>query len=529
MATWNHGDKTAGSTVQFNGKSYVTRKDTGQTVYDTVAAVAGDPGVSKEIADLRKQLAGVSTGAGAGFGEVQFAGSDNTTYYYRRIEGDTSKTVREEFETGVLAMTDGSKPSAAILMINCVNLNDSTFANKDKSRAQVMYKSPASEIATPSCYINSRGGTTSTFSAGSFVTGKYTGDGTGSEPIFFQRSGGSINKERLNIDLGFRPVKVEIYSNETLKTTERNNIASDPLYPATPAWTVVSPGEGKDPVVEAPAGRLSSIAITDNGFQVGSTYTYRSGTKNSPTLYYFGPNTKDVEYTYLAYATADTTVSQSTNQGATDTYGPGTQAIVPVHADGKVKLIAYINKLATGTVPKDCFLELWVVGVMGGGGSVPDNNYANLLKRVETLESTSGGSGNQATGIYTGRGNGSYTTTVNLGFRPKVVQLIERSANVMLYEDSAGHLTGSLNWWTGTGGKYDDGRGDWMSVRRLGYTDRGVRITHATGQWVDAAFKFTDTGFEISTSRPPGMGGRLTGLDERPFFGRNDGMYIAAG
>ena len=26
---------------------------------------------------------------------------------------------------------------------------------------------------------------------------------------------------------------------------------------------------------------------------------------------------------------------------------------------------------------------------MGGGGSVPDNNYANLLKRVETLEKTS--------------------------------------------------------------------------------------------------------------------------------------------
>ncbi len=240
-----------------------------------------------------------------------------------------------------------------------------------------------------------------------------------------------------------------------------------------------------------------------------------------------------MEYTYIAYAESGTTVSQSTNQVASGTYGPGTQAIVPVHADGKAKLIAHINKLAAGQVPKECFLEMWVVGVMGGGGSVPDNNYANLLKRVETLESTSGNSGNQATGVYTGRGSGSYTTTVNLGFRPKVVRLIEGSANVMLYEDSAGYLTGALNFWRGTDMVHSTGTGDWVTVPYLGYYGKwpniGKRITAIHQNWVEAAFKFTDTGFEISTSRPGGMGGRLTDLDERPFFGRDDGMYIAAG
>jgi len=234
MATWNHGDKTAGSTVQFNGKSYITRKDTGQTVYDNVASTAADPGLAAEIASIKTQLQSVSTGSGSGFGTVQFAGDNSTTYYYRKIKASISKTVREEFETDILAMSDGSLPSAAILLINCVNLNDSTFASPDRSRAQVMYRSPASSTATPTCYINSRGSSS---------------------------SGG--------------------------------------------------------------------------------------------------------------------------------TYGPGTQAIVPIHANGRAKLIAHINKLAPGQIPDDCFLEMWVVGVMGGGGSVPDNNYVDLLKRVETLENNS--------------------------------------------------------------------------------------------------------------------------------------------
>lgn len=162
---------------------------------------------------------------------------------------------------------------------------------------------------------------------------------------------------------------------------------------------------------------------------------------------------------------------------------------------------------------------------------ISDTNYANLLKRVETLESTSGNSGNQATGIYTGGGNGSYTTTVNLGFRPKVVRLIEDAANVMLYEDSAGYLTGVLNFWRGSSGKkvYDNQSGDWIAVTSLGYdTDSpGKRITTNYLNWVEAAFKFTDTGFEISTSRPAGMNASNE-LKFRPYFGRRDGMYIAA-
>lgn len=525
MATWNHGDKTAGSTVQFNGKSYVTRKDTGQTVYDTVAAVAGDPGLGKEIEDIRKQLAGVSTGTGAGFGEVQFAGPDNTTYYYRKIEGDISKTVREEFETGVLAMTDGSKPSAAILLINCVNLNDSTFADKNQSRAQVMYKSPASEFATPACYINSRGGTTATFGTGSFITGRYTGDGVGVDQYK------NVTTARQNIDLGFQPFKVEIYSNEMLQTAT-GNFGSMDVSTHNPIWTITTNSKIVGP------GLAGSLTITDNGFQVGASYTITSGGyKSSKTDWHFGPNTKDVEYTYIAYAESGTTVSQSTDQVSSGTYGPGTQAIVPVHADGKAKLIAHINKLAAGQVPKECFLEMWVVGVMGGGGSVPDNNYANLLKRVETLESTSGSSGNQATGFYTGTSLNS-SITINLGFRPKILHLVEGADSVTLYEDSAGYLTGNLTYArpnSSSGLSSLANSSSIVVVHKLGYYENwprtGDRIINANENWTEAAFKFTDTGFEISTSRPSGMGHKLNRPQnaERPYFGTKSGMYIAAG
>ena len=157
MATWNYKDDVAGKTVQFNNKSYVTRKDTGQTVYDHTTAAAVDPGLANEIASLKSQLAAVSTGSGSGFGTVEFNIPDPTQgYYYKKINGSTSRSIREEITTNKLVMSDGSVPSAAVLFINCVNLNDGTFASADRARAQMMYKIPGL-TSTPTCFVNSRG------------------------------------------------------------------------------------------------------------------------------------------------------------------------------------------------------------------------------------------------------------------------------------------------------------------------------------------------------------------------------------
>ena len=97
-----------------------------------------------------------------------------------------------------------------------------------------------------------------------------------------------------------------------------------------------------------------------------------------------------------------------------DTYGPGTQAIVPVHADGTAKLIANLNKLAPGAVPADCWMEVWVLGLMGGGGTVPNNDYAGLVKRIEALEQTS-------TGV---------SGTIAIGATGYTFKVVSRSASV---------------------------------------------------------------------------------------------------
>lgn len=375
MATWNHGDKTAGSTVQFNGKSYVTRKDTGQTVYDTVAAAAADPGLTAEIESLKQQLAAVSTGSGSGYGSVQFAGDNSSTYYYRKIKASTSNTVREEFETDALAMSDGSVPSAAILMINCVNLNDNTFESPDKARAMMMYEPPADSTAAVSCYINSRDGSGMSTSGLNVVTGTYTGNSEG-QVSTWQATPYKVIADGQRINLGVKPIRLAIYGDKSQLLSDSGKLWNKNRVNGVLAldWNVSTTHD-------------YLINVDDTGFEVYHSSQSRSGSSKNgwhyPSVY--GANEKDVVYTYVAEYPSGSLSTTSTG----GTYGPGTQAIVPVHANGKAKLIAHINKLAAGQVPDQCFLEMWVVGVMGGGGSVPDNNYADLLKRVETLENNS--------------------------------------------------------------------------------------------------------------------------------------------
>lgn len=379
MATWNYKDDVAGKTVQFNNKSYVTRKDTGQTVYDHTVAPATDPGLANEIASLKSQLAAVGTGSGSGFGTVEFNIPDPTQgYYYKKINGSTSKSVREEITTNKLTMSDGSVPSAAVLFINCVNLNDSTFASPNKARAQMMYKIPGNN-ATPTCYINSRDGSGASASGVNFVTGTYTGDGTGTKgpSRYVKITAGQM------INIGAKPILVRITGDRTqnLQSPEHfrgNNVTGNyDNYTYRLLSTTASTTSTAAQVVN----------ITDTGFEVNASWsTSTSNPKGGgKTTYIYGPNDKGVVYTYEALIPTGQVSTTSTGS----TYGPGTQAIVPVHADGTAKLIANLNKLSAGAVPADCWMEVWVLGLMGGGGTVPDNDYAGLVKRIEALEKTS--------------------------------------------------------------------------------------------------------------------------------------------
>jgi len=233
MATWNNGkdNTTGGTTVNFNNKQYVTRKDNGQTVYDVVTSTNTTPSAASSAelaslkADLEQAVQNISgSSGGAGFGTVEYAGSNNTTYFYQRIPGSSTTTTSTDVVSTKLVMKDGSIPSAAILLINCVNLNDGTFKQPDKARAQMMYNVPGTDTY-PSCYINSKGGTSTT--AGSFVTGKYTGDGAGRD------TRGKATAARQNIDLGFRPFKVEIYGPyDPIKNTQN--------YRNYPAWSITN-------------------------------------------------------------------------------------------------------------------------------------------------------------------------------------------------------------------------------------------------------------------------------------------------
>ena len=373
MATWNYKDDVAGKTVQFNNKSYVTRKDTGQTVYDHTAAAATDPGLANEIASLKSQLAAVGTGSGSGFGTVEFNVPDPTQgYYYKKINGSTSKSIREEITTNKLIMSDGSVPSAAVLFINCVNLNDSTFASPNKARAQMMYKIPGNN-ATPTCYINSRDGSGSSASGVNFVTGTYTGDGTGTKG---DGSGVTVTAGQM-INLGAKPISLHIFGNKTQNLRSPQNFRSS-------YETGIYDSDISRSIGTIAGNRI--VNFTDTGFEVNASYGARvKKGKSWGTSYTYGPNTKDVVYTYEALIPTGQVSVTATGS----TYGPGTQAIVPVHADGTAKLIANLNKLSAGAVPADCWMEVWVLGVMGGGGTVPDNDYAGLVKRIEALEKAS--------------------------------------------------------------------------------------------------------------------------------------------
>lgn len=376
MATWNNGkdNTTGGTTVNFNNKQYVTRKDNGQTVYDVVTSTNTTPSAASSAelaslkADLEQAVQNISgSSGGAGFGTVEYAGSNSTTYFYQRIPGSETITTSTDVVSTKLVMKDGSIPSAAILFINCVNLNDSTFKQPDKARAQMMYNVPGTDTY-PSCYINSRDGSGASASGVNFVTGTYTGDDTG-------RSGPTPDGPPLPgkiINIGGKPITLRIYGDKA-QILEFEN------------WRQSDYGVYDNQVDRT--REYQDVVITDTGFEAHKEHTDK--TKNNQSTGYItfrGPNQIGHTYTYEALIPAATDTELSTATGST--YGPGTQAIVPVHPDGTVKLRAHINQLKEQYQGDDCFMEMWVVGVMGGGSTAPVSDYNTLQDRVAALEAS---------------------------------------------------------------------------------------------------------------------------------------------
>ena len=60
--------------------------------------------------------------------------------------------------------------------------------------------------------------------------------------------------------------------------------------------------------------------------------------------------------------------------------------IVPVHSDGKIRLKPVIDKLRSSATPEDCYMEVYIEGLIGGGENIPESKYQALADRIAALE-----------------------------------------------------------------------------------------------------------------------------------------------
>ena len=137
MTDWNNFQRPAGSSVHFDGTKYRVRKDAGQTVYDS-DGVTGDA----TLGDLQSRVAALENADhGQGFGTIHFytgteIGPGSGRYF--KVQGNTSGNTKKTYSIPV-TMTDGTIPSAVVLMTNSRGCTYSNFKRFDAA-ATVSYK-----------------------------------------------------------------------------------------------------------------------------------------------------------------------------------------------------------------------------------------------------------------------------------------------------------------------------------------------------------------------------------------------------
>lgn len=412
MATWNYGKSSTNQLINFNNQTFERRTDNGETVYDHTSDDLSRDDLQAQLESLRADM----PAGGDSFGTIKWYDSDEIPYT-RTING-AHQTVTEQLNSVALTMPDGSRPSAAIMFVNCVNLNDNVFDNPDKARAAVSYRTQTTP-APVTCFVNSRGDGGNTTSGTRVVSGTYKGDGTGKSQGYglgkprgvgyeFDTDGLDQAESDRNIifdpgqhiELGSRPLSVSIRSktkqripehkqngNATfhemtelyVKRTMNNDITDGYLVNTTP-WSQHLMTEDEQRV----SGQ--TIIINDTGFEVINQvgYVTKSGYFND-----WGPNelwrqdqSVPIEYEYTAIL-SDSTGSSGGASGKT--YGPGTQCMVPLKDDSTMELVVNISKLNSLARAEDCYLQLWVVGLIGGGTEAPKSNFDLLEQKINSL------------------------------------------------------------------------------------------------------------------------------------------------
>jgi len=276
--------------------------------------------------------------------------------------------------------------------------------------------------APVACFVNSRGDGGNTTSGTRVVSGTYKGDGTGNS-----RSHGyfSLGKEfdtayldkaesskhitfdtGQHIELGSRPLSVSIRSKTKqripdkkqnsvkspgheltemyVKRTPNNDIESGYLVETTP-WSQHLMTEDEQRV----SGQ--TIIIKDTGFEVLSVSSVNASSGGRGSEYFsWGPNegpgdkfkSDVIEYEYTAILSDST---GSSGGASSKTYGPGTQCVVALKDDSTMELVVNISKLNSLARAEDCYLRLWVVGLIGGGTESPKSNFDLLEQKINSL------------------------------------------------------------------------------------------------------------------------------------------------
>ena len=438
MATWNYGDKSAGSSIEFNNKSYQVRKDDGQTVYE------GQPGGSANLDAFQQQLdafkldmentsgvGGLPVGVVIPFagekiptgwlicdgrevkrtqysrlydsvGDKHGAGDGSTTFNLPDMRGRVVAGLSDNNDVLSGAMNLGQKKgdqtckltldqlpshnhggvqtvsSTTSVPLNLPVMTQGTFNVGLKHPYPLAIKSPSSRNWKLDDYRQNYGNSTATTTSSFTLPAAGGGQAHNNvQPTMILNyiintvPGGSITAGH--------GVASQLYGHVEFKG-ENNSTYGYKKWPASSS-KIVDDTWSTDSLSMADGSKPSAAIIFTNLNNLNDG-TFASNRKTRAQMRY---EVEGLDGVYPGcYIGSRGIIAGSGDSG--ESYGPGGQAIVPVHGDGKVRLKPFINKIRPGLDHETHFMEAWVVGLIGGGADAPESNYNDLKRRMEALE-----------------------------------------------------------------------------------------------------------------------------------------------
>ena len=439
MATWNYGDKSAGSSIEFNNKSYQVRKDDGQTVYE------GQPGGSANLDAFQQQLdafkldmentsgvGGLPVGVVIPFagekiptgwlicdgrevkrtqysrlydsvGDKYGAGDGSTTFNLPDMRGRVVAGLSDNNDVLSGAMNLGQKKGDQTHKLTLAQL-----PSHNHGGVQTVSTSTSTQLSLPIA----TGGTEQKLSAKTWYPlaarsywqynqsnwfnwvdyGNLTGSATSSFTLPAAGGGQTHNNVQPTMILNYiintvpggsitagHGVASQLYGHVEFKG-ENNSTYGYKKWPASSS-KIVDDTWSTDSLSMADGSKPSAAIIFTNLNNLNDG-TFASNRKTRAQMRY---EVEGLGGVYPGcYIGSRGIIAGAGDSG--ESYGPGGQAIVPVHGDGKVRLKPFINKIRPGLDHETHFMEAWVVGLIGGGADAPESNYNDLKRRMEALE-----------------------------------------------------------------------------------------------------------------------------------------------